>query len=81
MELPDKINLGTKAIVYRIMRILIVLFVSLIVLGDVSTAISISMIDAIIATIYYYYFDKYWDKYFKKLVHKIYIKIKYRKLQ
>ncbi len=66
---------------YRVFRIMIVLIVSLIVLGNIGDALSISIIDAVVATIYYYYFDKYWDKYFKNIVDEIYIKIKYRKLK
>jgi len=51
-----------KSIIYRILRVLIVLIVSYVVTGDISSSINISLIDAIVATIYYYYFDVYWDK-------------------
>ena len=68
-----------KSIVYRIIRILLLLVVALVVLGDVTAALSISAIDAIVATVYYYYFDKWWDMYLSPLIQNLMIKIKYRK--
>jgi uncharacterized membrane protein len=35
--------------------------VSYLVLSDIKPALSISVIDMIVATAYYYYFDKSWD--------------------
>jgi len=58
-----------KAVVYRVFRILIVLAVSFFVLGNIQTAIGISLIDAIIATVYYYYFDVVWAKFEHLLLH------------
>ena len=69
-----------KAIIYRILRIGIVLIVSFFVLGNIQTALSISIIDALVATIYYYYFDKFWDKVQIKLEH-YYLAFKYRKFK
>jgi len=45
---------------YRAIRILIVLMVTFIVTGSIGDALSISMLDAVVASVYYYYFDKYW---------------------
>lgn len=67
-----------KSIVYRILRIFIVLIVTFIVTESIGSALSISFIDAIIATIYYYYFDKLWPKFERKFEHLFYI-IKYWK--
>jgi len=50
-----------KALVYRVFRIILLLIVSYFVVGNIAAAISISFIDAGIATLYYYYFDKFWD--------------------
>jgi len=69
-----------KAIIYRIIRILILLIISYIVLGNIGTALSISLIDAIIATIYYYYFDKLWTKFETKVDHWK-LEYKYRKMK
>jgi len=49
-----------KSIVYRILRVILLLVVSYFFLGDIATALSISIIDALIATTYYYYFDLMW---------------------
>lgn len=68
-----------KSIVYRIFRILILLAVALVVLGDTTAALSISVIDAVVATIYYYYFDKGWDRFLEPSIKELLIKIKYRK--
>ncbi len=68
-----------KAIVYRVFRILIVLIVALLVVGNIQAALSISAIDAIIATIYYYFFDKAWFKFEEKIEH-FKLHWKYRKL-
>jgi len=67
-----------KSIVYRIIRILLLLVVSFIILGNINLAISISSIDAIIATIYYYYFDKIWFI-FEPKIKSLLLLIKYRK--
>jgi len=69
-----------KSIIYRIFRVLLLLIVSYVVLGDISEAISISLIDMMIATAYYYYFDRVWDKYLSPFFKNLYIKIKYRRL-
>jgi uncharacterized membrane protein len=69
-----------KSIVYRILRILLLLVTALVVLGDIKTAISISFIDAIVATIYYYYFDKIWEKFGIPFFTKVWYNIKYSKL-
>jgi uncharacterized membrane protein len=69
-----------KAIVYRIIRILLLLLVSYFVLGNITAALSISLIDAVIATVYYYYFDKIWDKFEKKIEH-YKLEYKYRKMK
>jgi len=69
-----------KAIVYRIIRILILLAVSYFILGSISAALSISLIDAIIATVYYYFFDKAWNKFEDKIEHWK-LEYKYRKMK
>jgi len=69
-----------KAIVYRVIRILLLLIVSYFVLGSITTALSISLIDAVIATVYYYFFDKTWDKFEDKIEH-YKLKYKYRKMK
>ena len=68
-----------KAIVYRVLRILLLLITAFIVLGSIKTAISISLIDAVVATVYYYYFDKAWVKFELWFKHKK-LEYKYRKL-
>lgn len=68
-----------KSIIYRIFRILILLVVALVVLGDTTAALSISAIDAVVATAYYYYFDKGWARYLEPMFTELLIKIKYRK--
>ena len=68
-----------KAIVYRILRILLLLITTFLILGDISTALSISVVDAIIATLYYYYFDKSWSVFEKKIKHWK-LEYKYRKM-
>ena len=69
-----------KAIVYRIIRILILLAVSYFILGSISAALSISLIDAIIATVYYYFFDKAWNNFEGKVEHWK-LSYKYRKMK
>ena len=69
-----------KAIVYRLIRILILLLVSYLVLGNLTAALSISFIDAIVATVYYYYFDKLWAKFEIKAEHWK-LEYKYRKMK
>jgi len=55
-----------KSIVYRIIRIVLLFATTYLVLGDISSAISISIIDTIIATIYYYYFEKMWNSFIRR---------------
>jgi uncharacterized membrane protein len=50
-----------KAIIYRIFRISIILVIALLATGSIRESLTISILDAIIATIYYYYFDKLWN--------------------
>jgi len=69
-----------KSIIYRIIRILLLLIVSYFVLGNITTALSISLIDAVVATIYYYFFDKAWSKFEDKIEH-YKLKYKYRKMK
>lgn len=49
-----------KALVYRVLRILLLLVTAYLVIGNIEEAMSISAIDAVVATVYYYYFDKAW---------------------
>jgi uncharacterized membrane protein len=58
-----------KAIIYRIFRISIILVIALLATGSIRESLTISILDAIIATIYYYYFDKLWS----------HIEVKYKK--
>lgn len=69
-----------KAIIYRVLRIVLLLLVAFLVLGDISTALSISAIDAVVATIYYYFFDKGWAKFEEKIEHWR-LEWKYRKMK
>jgi uncharacterized membrane protein len=71
--------LWLKAIIYRIVRILIVFISGYFILGDTSIAMSIAGIDMIAATLFYYYFDKFWCK-IENYLYKLYLKWKYRKL-
>jgi len=50
-----------KAVVYRMIRILLLWTIALIILDNPKDALTISLVDAIAATIYYYYFDKIWS--------------------
>jgi len=68
-----------KSIVYRIIRVLLLLVVSYFVLGDIQMALSISFIDMIVATFYYYYFDKSWEKFGEPFFNGLLLKFKYRK--
>jgi len=72
---PD--YLWTKAILYRIIRMIIVFLSSWIVLNDTSTALSIMSVDVLAATIFYYVFDKSWPAIANWITH-IKLKIKYR---
>lgn len=69
-----------KAVVYRVFRILLLLLTAYVVLGDITTALSISAIDAIIATVYYYFFDKGWVTFETKINHWK-LEWKYRKMK
>jgi len=68
-----------KSIIYRIIRVLLLLTVSYFVIGDIQTALSISFIDMIVATFYYYYFDKTWEKFGEPFFNDVFLKFKYRK--
>ena len=52
-----------KTIIYRLGRIFILGVIGLFVTGSLNFAISISIIDMFIASIYYYVFDIIWDRY------------------
>jgi len=69
-----------KSIVYRVLRIILLFITSYIMLDSIETAISISLVDAVIATIYYYYFDKIWETVEIKIKHFL-LSIKYRKFK
>jgi uncharacterized membrane protein len=71
--------LWLKAILYRIIRILIVFISGYFILDDATTAMSIAGIDMVAATLFYYYFDKFWCK-IENYLHKLYLKWKYRRL-
>jgi len=62
-----------KTILYRVIRLVLLLAVAYIFLGDIGTALSISFVDTIVATIYYYMFERFWSKYA--------LRFKYRKLK
>jgi uncharacterized membrane protein len=49
-----------KAIIYRIFRVTIILVIALLATGSIRESLTISILDAIVATAYYYYFDKFW---------------------
>ena len=68
-----------KSIVYRVLRIIISFIVSYLVVGDLSTAAAISAVDAVVATVYYYYFDKLWDKFLPRTKH-LMNTVKYRRM-
>ena len=68
----------TKAILYRIFRVLIVMLISGLITGSFVSAISISLVDAVEGTLYYYYYDKSWPSIEKHIKHILY-KIKYKK--
>ena len=55
--------LAIKAVIYRALRIVLLLIVAFLISGDVGMATKISIADSIIATIYYYYFDIVWEKF------------------
>jgi len=71
--------LWLKAIIYRLLRMVIVFISSYIVLNNTDTALNIMSVDVIAATILYYWYDKYWftmEAFFRKQ----WMKYKYRKL-
>lgn len=68
-----------KAIIYRFFRIIIVFLAGFITTGEPFTALNIALLDMVVATMFYYYFDKFWIK-IEIVVEKIYLKIKYRNL-
>jgi len=55
-----------KSIIYRIIRVFILFTISILVGRDINIAISISVIDLFVATIYYYFFEIIWEKIDKK---------------
>ncbi len=69
-----------KAILYRVIRMIIVFLSSFSILGDTSTALSIMSIDMVAATLFYYFFDRAWPSIESKLK-SIVLLIKYRKLK
>ena len=69
-----------KAIVYRVLRIILLLITAYFILGNLTVALSISAIDAVIATIYYYFFDKGWSVFEAKIEHWK-LEWKYRKMK
>jgi len=69
-----------KALLYRIIRIGIVLFSAWFISGSFVSATTIALFDAVLATGFYYYFDRTWIKIEDKISH-LYIKWKYRKMQ
>jgi len=71
--------LWIKAILYRVVRIVIVFISGYFILGDTSAAVSIAGVDMVAATLFYYYFDRWWCI-IEEYLHKIYLKWKYRKL-
>jgi uncharacterized membrane protein len=71
--------LWVKAIIYRIIRILIVFISGYFILDDASIAVSIAGVDMIAATLFYYYFDKFWCK-IEDYINRLYLKWKYRRL-
>jgi len=78
--MTESLVLVFKSVLYRILRILLLLSISFIFLGNIGIALEISLIDAFIATIYYYYFDRMWNKIEPK-IREIFLAIKYRKLK
>ncbi len=51
-----------KTVIYRIFRI-ILLFIVVYLVAGVSIAASVSLIDIVVATLYYYYFEVLWNKF------------------
>ena len=72
--------LWIKAILYRMVRMLIVFWSSWFILDDTSTALSIMSVDVLAATIFYWGFDKSWPWIHKKIT-AILLNWKYRKLK
>jgi uncharacterized membrane protein len=70
--------LWLKAIIYRVVRILIVFISGYFILDDATTAVSIAGIDMVAATLFYYYFDKCWST-IELYIRKQYRRWKYRK--
>jgi len=69
--------LWIKAILYRIVRILIVFISGYFVLDDPTTALEIAGVDMIAATLFYWWFDKSWC-YIQEKIQNIYLRWKYR---
>ena len=60
---------------------MIMIITSFFILDDMWLALSISAVDAIVATIYYYYFDRVWDSVIHPGILNIKLRIKYRKMK
>ncbi len=51
-----------KTIIYRVIRMIIILIITFLITGSLSNALTISFVDTVVASIYYYYFDLFWPK-------------------
>jgi len=54
-----------KSLIYRLLRVGILLIISYAITDDITNAMSISIIDMVVATGYYYLFEIYWNKFLK----------------
>ena len=72
-------NLIFKALIYRVIRLGIVFLSAIFILKDTQDALSIAGLDTVVATIFYYWYDKLWPILDIKIT-SIKRKIKYRKL-
>ena len=54
-----------KAIVYRLLRLLVLAMSVLFISGSIDITISVVILDAIVATLFYYYFDVTWEQFTK----------------
>ena len=70
--------LWLKALIYRVVRILIVFISGYFVLDNIEDAVSIAGVDMVAATLFYYYFDRGWP-YLEKKFQQWKRKWKYRK--
>jgi uncharacterized membrane protein len=69
-----------KSFIYRVLRVILLLIISYLVLGDIKDALSISFIDMAVATLYYFYFEKGWDKFGEPFFKEVLLRAKYWKL-